>query len=220
MNRKLILFIAIVGMVLVSGCGLNNVFKDNSVQRTLTKESLKEYKPIGALVFGTIDKGTDEYATGLMVMFKNSPDLYLGLKDREVVPFLADVSYDCDGINKFGVRYNETGSVLDQWVLDTYNFHLMSNAVTVYTNEQITIMKRILNNKVTAITNKEKSIKYVPQVYYLGRIHIKVQKQIIKDEYKIEITNMVDYDQKIFIENYPSLTNADFIFLDWTKEKY
>jgi hypothetical protein len=215
---KTTLFILIISIF--SGCGLQKMWKDMLIQRTLTKEALVEYKPEGAFLFGTVDKGKDTRASGIMLMLMSAPDLFLPIKDFDVTSFLVDVPFDSEGVNKFGIRYNFEGSVLDQWVMDTYKFTLLTNAIKAVTNERVTILNRVENGKMVSVTNRAVTIETIPQVYYFGRIKIMNVEGMFRDSYKIQLTNMIDVDQKRFVELYPILTNADFIVLDPKIVKY
>ncbi len=211
--------IVLTAVFLAVSCSLQKVWKDNMVQRSIVNTALREYKTDGAFLFGTVEKGNLEKVSGIMLMLAGSPDLYHPLKDNEVNLYLADIPLDTAGISKIGIRYNDLGSVVDQWVLDSYRFKLLDKPARAVTNEQVTIMNRIESGKMVSVTNRNVVIQALPQVYYFGRINIRAKKNVLKDEFTVQITNMINTDQNAFMEAYPALTNADFIFLDIEKEK-
>lgn len=202
----------------LTGCGMNSFVKDNSVQDSLKPDNVKEHKLEGAYVFGTIDTSVSPLISGVVIMIKNSPDLYLPIKSKYSM-FLIDVPYESTGIAKIAVRYTKDGSVLDKWILNNYDFTLSKATAQYVTNESVTIMNRIISNKRVAVTNMNVDITTIPQVYYLGRLVIGIKDNSFEENFIVSITNNINRDQELLLQNYTSMSNLDMILMDIKENK-
>lgn len=147
------------------------MIRDNLIQSNIKNEDLRDLRPVGALVYGTVETpGGKE--TSVTVFVDSAPDLSLYTPSKSqvnttVTPFLIDVDFPSKGISKFGVNFNEEGNPQQVYFHNRFLFSLKSNDVIVINT----------NTTVSFTTN--------------NMVYIMVSNAVIKNEAKtITVTNL------------------------------
>ncbi len=137
-NRVLPGAMLIALSLFLSGCFLNF-----GMQFNLKPDDLRHYKIKGALVYGCVETLKDmPSGSTVMLMFKNAPDFNVYIHNPQEY-FLIDVPLKCKGIARIGLRYDNQGTMQENWYYNDILFTVQSNKINylgsiIITNVDIT----------------------------------------------------------------------------------
>ncbi len=103
-------------------------WNDMAIRRPLRPEDTREYSAQGAFVYLTVETVKDGPVNGLVIMFRDGPDLAFPVSGG-IEGFLIDQDPAVTGISRIAVRHNSGGTTKEMWFLDTYSLTLESNRV-------------------------------------------------------------------------------------------
>lgn len=248
MRNIYFLLILLVSVAFITSCSsFTRIIRDNAFQHVINKDDLRDYKPTGALVYGTVSVSNDNQIQSVPILFDSAPDLTLytpiqSLINNTITPFLVDVDFPSKGISKVGVLYNYQGDASQKFMHQKYLFSLKSNDVIIITTNTTLNVKTnnvafITLKDNTATTNFSQSIdtniktdvltntsvgSTSKRIYYFGRLVVNLLSKgptSQYNEYEINYTNTFDYDHDLFIRQYTEYSNSQFIPLDVKYEK-
>ena len=115
--------------VLLSSC-IN--WGDMSLQHAVKPEDAKEYEPGGALFYFSVYTDPNSTVNGLVIMFRNAPDLSVPVNGG-IEGFTLDIPTNCGGISRIGVNYSGYGGTKQFWLRDSaYRFAFSTSNVNYF----------------------------------------------------------------------------------------
>lgn len=124
-NLFITIFFSVSLLFIFSSCGNWN---DIMLLRALKPEEAREYDVKGSLYYFTVYSDPDGPINGLVVMFRGAPDLAIPLNGG-IEGFTLDLSTNCTGISRIGVRYSDYGVTKQYWFRESYTFAARTNSV-------------------------------------------------------------------------------------------
>lgn len=116
-------------LIFLSSC-IN--WSDLSLQRAVKPEDAKEYEPRGALFYFSVYTDPESSVNGLVIMFRNAPDLSIPVNGG-IEGFTLDIPTNCGGISRIGLNYSGYGGTKQFWFRDSaYRFAFSASNVNYF----------------------------------------------------------------------------------------
>lgn len=125
-------------MLFLGGCDFNDLM----MTRPLKADDAAEYAVKGSFLYFTTDTEKSGPVSGLVLMFRDAPDLSIPLSGG-IESFMLDMPTNCTGISRIAARYSELGTTKEYWFLESYAFSLATNRMNYLGRFKFTVRAEV-----------------------------------------------------------------------------